>query len=406
MDNNTDDLTDYNLDLSNNMDNNDTLENSNFNNNDNRTKQQSSSYDKRNLSKFNRRYKNDYKRRKRINHMKTIIVFVIIILLILPLVLCVALWMQVSKLQKQVDQLSTIHSQYEISDDHDAKYVYAAEKSSKEEESDVEDHHNEGTDLNTALKHTNEVSDLHADRNHTNEENSDTTNLMEDDNQKIESSIVEKGIYEGKTVYLTFDDGPSIYTNEILDILAEHNVKVTFFVVGKTDTRSKQIYNRILEEGHSLGLHSYSHDYNQIYNSLEDFDKDFTKLWKLLYDTTGYKPSLYRFPGGSDNFVNKSDMKDFIQYINDQSLVYFDWNVENGDAKNLGYTKEQLKDNILKDVAIKDRSIVLMHDTYTKKTTVESLPELLQALILGGAQILPLDKDVEPIQMIKADSVN
>jgi len=222
---------------------------------------------------------------------------------------------------------------------------------------------------------------------------------------QTEDSENTDGIYAGKKVYLTFDDGPSIYTGKILDILADYHVKATFFVIGKTDSKSKELYKRIVEEGHTLGMHSYSHKYSKIYNSVEDFDKDFTKLWKLLYDTTGYKPSIYRFPGGSDNLVNKNGMNDFIRYLNDSSIVYFDWNVVNGDATGIKYTKNQLTKNILNGVAVKKRSIVLMHDSQSKQTTVDSLPGLLEKLIEGGAQVLPLDKDVRPMQMIKADSV-
>ncbi|MFT4143796.1 MAG: polysaccharide deacetylase family protein [Mobilitalea sp.] len=216
---------------------------------------------------------------------------------------------------------------------------------------------------------------------------------------------VTEGIYKDKQVYLTFDDGPSIYTDEILDILQEYGIKATFFVVGKTDEHSIKMYKRIVNEGHTLGMHSYSHRYEKIYNSVKDFDKDFTKLWKLLYDTTGYKPSIYRFPGGSANEVNKHDMKDFIKYLNDADMVYFDWNVLNGDATGVTYTEEQLVENVLGGVEAKKRSIVLMHDSQSKKTTVDSLPTLLDDLLLGGAELLPLNKDVPPIQMIKADSV-
>lgn len=220
---------------------------------------------------------------------------------------------------------------------------------------------------------------------------------------EIESSSI--GIYSGKKVYLTFDDGPSIYSNKILDILAQYNVKATFFVTGKKDQDSKKIYQRIVNEGHTLGMHSYSHVYKQIYKSEEDFDKDFTKLWKLLYDTTGYKPTIYRFPGGSSNQVNDHGMDDFIRYLRNKSIYYYDWNVVSGDATGIEYTKDQLIDNVLKGVAIKGTSIVLMHDVRTKGLTVDSLPELLEALISGGAEILPLDEDVPPIQQIKADSI-
>lgn len=211
--------------------------------------------------------------------------------------------------------------------------------------------------------------------------------------------------FENKTVYLTFDDGPSIYTDDILDILNEYGVKATFFVVGKTDSFSKEMYKRIVDDGHTLGMHSYSHKYDVIYKSIEDFDKDFTKLWNLLYDTTGLEPKIYRFPGGSANEVNKKGMDEFIKYLNEKSIVYYDWNVLNGDATNIKYTEEQLIDNVLTGVEAKKRSIVLMHDAASKEATVKTLPRILKELISGGAQLYPLDANVEPIQMIKADSV-
>lgn len=103
--------------------------------------------------------------------------------------------------------------------------------------------------------------------------------------------------------------------------------------------------------------------------------------------------------------VNKNGMEDFIRYLNKAGVVYFDWNVLNGDATGIEYTKERLIDNVIDGVAIKDNSIVLMHDSQTKQSTVDSLPGLLDILISEEAQILPLDEEVTPIQMIKADTI-
>jgi peptidoglycan-N-acetylglucosamine deacetylase len=256
------------------------------------------------------------------------------------------------------------------------------------------------TDNNNS-KNTTTEDDIQKDSDEKSTSNTSKNNASSED----EINNTNTGIYSGKKVYLSFDDGPSIYTGEILDILKEYDVKATFFVIGKTDVQSKKIYKRIVDEGHILGMHSYSHVYNYIYNSVEDFDKDFTKLWKLLYDTTGYKPTIFRFPGGSANLVNKNGMTDFVQYLKDKKVVYYDWNVENGDATGVKYTKEQLVNNVLNGIAKKDVSIVLMHDAQSKKSTVDSLPELLDTLTLGGAEILPIDIDVPPIQQIKADKV-
>lgn len=319
----------------------------------------------------------DSKRRKRINKIKTAIIITIIFLILLPTLFCIYLGLQVNRLQKQVDKLVAIHNQYQISE-NDSTLAYGAVR-----------------DENSAPDKDNSQSDVNTD-----------TSLISDESKGNSNDGTGKnaGIYAKKKVYLTFDDGPSIYTNQILDILDAYHVKATFFVIGKTDKKSKAIYKRIVEDGHTLGMHSYSHNYNLIYKSVEDFDKDFTKLWNLLYDTTGYKPNIYRFPGGSDNLVNDHGMGDFIQYLNQSHIVYFDWNVVNGDATYINYTKKQLVKNVLNGVATRDNAVVLMHDTQMKKTTVESLQELLDTLISGGAQILPLNEKVSPIQMIKADT--
>jgi len=240
-----------------------------------------------------------------------------------------------------------------------------------------------------------------------------TAELKKDNNKeeavKEEASAKNKeegqGIYEGKKVYLTFDDGPSDNTDRILDILAEYDVKATFFVIGGKKNETLNRYKRIVDEGHTLGMHSYSHNYKEIYKSVEDFEKDFTKLWKLLYDTTGYKPTIYRFPGGSKNSVSKHDMKDFIRFLNKKGITYYDWNVVNGDAEGKDYTEQQMIDNVLSGVAKKKTSIVLMHDGQNKDKTVSILPKILDALISGGAKVLPLDENAPLSQQIKASSV-
>ena len=240
--------------------------------------------------------------------------------------------------------------------------------------------------------------------NKNNTQNTENTENLEyiEDTDSLEDT---KGIYNNKKVYLTFDDGPTNNTDLILDILADYNVKATFFVIGQEDDVSKERYKRIVDEGHILGMHSHSHKYNEIYKSIEDFDKDFTKLWKLLYDTTGCTPTLYRFPGGSLGLSGKKKMKDFISYLDDKGMTYYDWNVVNGDAEGINYTEEQMIENVLNGVAKKRTSIVLMHDGQGKNKTVATLSKILDALISGGAEVLPMDETVPLIQQIKATSV-
>ncbi len=349
----------------------------------------------------------DNNKRKRVNRIKTAIILLIILMLILPTIFCVFLGLKIGQLQKQVNELAAAHGLTEYSEKKtDGNYVYAAIKTSDTLKQayailtpPAAQYYNDTVNNQEKEKSIQEQLDTDKKKNDIN-----TINKDNDSSNKSDPARKE-GIYSGKKVYLTFDDGPSIYTDKILDILDKYHVKATFFVIGKTDKRSKEQYKRIVNEGHTLGMHSYSHNYEQLYNSVEDFDKDFTKLRKLLYDITGYKPSIYRFPGGSDNLVNENGMNKFIHDLNKKSIVYFDWNVVNGDATRITYTKGQLVRNILDGVAKKDRAIVLMHDTQAKKSTVDSLPKLIKALKKGGAQLLPLNKNVTPIQMIKADSI-
>jgi len=199
-------------------------------------------------------------------------------------------------------------------------------------------------------------------------------------------------------VYLTFDDGPSSNTDAILDILKEHGVKATFFVIGKEDEASQELYKRIVEEGHTLGMHSYAHQYSLIYSSLDSFEDDFYHLQSYLKELTGVESLYYRFPGGSSNQVSNTDMGSFISFLDENGVTYYDWNVSSGDATTQAYTKEEIVDHVMNDVVKYKTSIVLLHDSDAKTITVEALSPLIDALQEIGAEILPIDQDTYPVQ--------
>ena len=209
-----------------------------------------------------------------------------------------------------------------------------------------------------------------------------------------------------KKIYLTFDDGPSSNTDEILDILKAYDVKATFFVVGKTDEASRKAYRRIVEEGHTLGMHSYSHSYEDIYDSEEDFQDDMKKLQEYLYELTGVWPRFYRFPGGSSNTVSNIDMQKLADWLTDQGVTYFDWNVASGDAVSRELPAETLLANCLAGIRNQQSCVVLMHDAANKDTTVEALPEIISEIRLQeDAVFLPITDDTVPVQhTIKAQT--
>lgn len=217
-----------------------------------------------------------------------------------------------------------------------------------------------------------------------------------------EDNLAEKG--DEHKVYLTFDGGPDENTNEILDVLAKYNVKATFFVIGSKSDEMKAVYRRIVDEGHTLGMHSYSNSYSTIYSSSDSFEKDVTKLNAYLKKVTGEKSQYYRFPGGSNNEISNVDMSEFIHVLNEKKITYFDWNVSAGDSAS-DYSVQDIVTNVTEGVSKYKTSVVLLHDGDDKSTTVEALGPLIKALQKMKAKILPIDENTNVIQYIKADSV-
>lgn len=208
-----------------------------------------------------------------------------------------------------------------------------------------------------------------------------------------------------KHVYLTFDDGPSENTGAILDILKQYNVKATFFVIGKTDQASIDMYKRIVEEGHSLGIHSYSHKYTQIYESMESFQNDVLSLQAHLKEVTGQEVHLYRFPGGSSNTVSKVSIEDCIRFLSENGFTYFDWNATNGDATGRQISTEEMVSSVTNELEKYQNITVLMHDGAGHQQTVDALSSIIEQLQAQGAQILPITDETAPVQHKKVESV-
>lgn len=196
---------------------------------------------------------------------------------------------------------------------------------------------------------------------------------------------------EGKVVYLTFDDGPSAYTSELLDVLDAYGAKATFFVVG---SGSGNMMRQIVKRGHSIGIHTVSHDYGQIYSSPEAYFDDLMKMQSIIYDHTGVKTTLMRFPGGSSNLVSRKSCEGIMtfltQAVQDAGFQYFDWNVYSGDA---GETKrtEKVVENVIGGIQEHRVSIVLQHDIH--KYSVDAVEDILRWGKRNGYKFLALQND-------------
>lgn len=240
---------------------------------------------------------------------------------------------------------------------------------------------------------------------------SDNDEMTEDSAMNEEqSAVTDEEISHAKhKVYLTFDDGPSVNTEAILDILDEYNIKATFFVLGKEDGTSKERLRMIYERGHTIGMHSYSHVYSEIYGSLEGFKADFWKAKQYLLDTLGADCMFYRFPGGSSNTAGSIDVRECIIFLKEQGVEYYDWNIISGDGSSRKLPKDEIVKNCTESIPNYSTSIILLHDASSKKETVEALPEIIETILaMEETVILPLSEDTKPIQhvVLETDEVS
>lgn len=200
-----------------------------------------------------------------------------------------------------------------------------------------------------------------------------------------------------KTIFLTFDDGPSDRTLEVLDILREKGIKATFFVTGNCPAKGKSIMKKIVDEGHAIGVHTYTHDFKKIYASVNAFLDDFDKIYNLIYEATGVKPTIFRFPGGSKNSFNKGNYRELIAEMTRRGFDYFDWNLSAGDAVSRTPTPvSRCVSNVLNASKGCAHGVVLMHDARPKVTTVEALPEIINGLVRQGFNFDKLSNNINP----------
>ena len=303
-----------------------------------------------------------YDRRKRIRRLKKMIVGTIIVMVVIPVIASIILGIRVCSLQKEVmglkEELTATRKQLESSEETGIYTTATVETSSR--------------DIPEAAELAQEPEE-------------------------------DYSMYD-KRIYLTFDDGPSRNTDKILDILKEHDVKATFFVVGKTDEESVRAYQRIVAEGHTLAMHSYSHKYSEIYASKESFEQDLRQLQEYLYQITGVWPRFYRFPGGSSNTVSKVDMQELIEYLNESGITYFDWNIASGDAISGQLGKDTIVNNCIGGIKAKQECMILMHDASDKNSTVEALSLLIEQVRSSeNAVFLPITDETTTVQHRKAE---
>ena len=196
-----------------------------------------------------------------------------------------------------------------------------------------------------------------------------------------------------KTMYLTFDDGPSEEnTKRVLDILKDRDIKATFFLVGENVRKHPEVARRIVAEGHTIGIHCDSHDYAALYESVDSYVADFEKARQTVYEVTGVETNLFRFPGGSVNAYNQKSGAAIIQEMTDRGYIYYDWNASLEDAVKNPDPKKLIINGVETTLGRK-KVILLAHDVVY--STGICLEELLDSL--PEYEMKPLSEEVHPI---------
>ena len=196
---------------------------------------------------------------------------------------------------------------------------------------------------------------------------------------------------EGRAIYLTFDDGPGPHTQKLLDILDSYGVKATFFVKG---TEYPELMKEIVDRGHSIGIHSVTHIYEEIYVSPEAYFEDLYQMQQIIYENTGIKTTLMRFPGGSSNTVSTDLCKGIMTFleeaVQDAGFQYFDWNVDSNDAGG-ARTVRKVSSNVIKGVKEELVSVVLQHDIHSY--SFDAVEDIIRWGLENGYTFLPLKED-------------
>lgn len=202
---------------------------------------------------------------------------------------------------------------------------------------------------------------------------------------------------EAMVCYLTFDDGPSAVTTQILDTLDTYGIKATFFVTGKASVSDEDVLRDITQRGHTIGVHSYSHDYNAIYASPDAYLADFESMHRRIVEVTGDAPTLFRFPGGSTNAYNFETRDEIIAEMERRGFTFFDWNAAGNDAVAGGLSAAEISGNALASSGGRDRVVLLLHDRADNATTAQALPAVIEGMWARGYRFEPLTNEVEPV---------
>lgn len=242
-------------------------------------------------------------------------------------------------------------------------------------------------DIKVSRRDTNKISDTEYEFVYTAIDSSGNMSIAK---RKI---VIATGV-----ICLTFDDGPSSVTPEVLDVLKENNIKATFFILDYSE-QSKSMIQRIIDEGHTLAIHGMSHDYSKIYASAEATLENFTSLQKKIKKDFNYDVKYVRFPGGASNTISRNYcegvMTEAVKKVQEESLEYYDWNVDVDDAGS-ARTPSEIYNNFVDGILPGVENIVLMHDGEGHMPTAKALQEIINYAKENGYVFTAISENTTP----------
>ena len=343
-----------------------------------------------------------------VRFFKHLILTVTALLIIVPTVMCIILAVDNAKKSAEIDRLSSYIdelTQSSVSSEESSTENSTAEPSSSESVSKEEPTETDSPISSLAETKEPQVSvpeqTTSADTASEEPESQPPQSAPVTDYTELYPELYAER-YEGEyedsenTVYLTFDDGPSVLTANLLYYLRQENVKSTFFVVPERTELCYSMLKEISDAGHSIGIHSASHDYEKIYASVDAFLDDYNEAYQMIVEATGKAPEIYRFPGGSINDYNSDTRNEIIKEMNRRGFTYFDWNVDSNDWQGIGWT--ELYTDTLNAAEELTSPVILFHNTGDRDNTILVIEDVIKALKNKGYKFGCLTQKTKPVQ--------
>lgn len=220
---------------------------------------------------------------------------------------------------------------------------------------------------------------------------------------KRKVNVINRPVYTGVgngVIYLTFDDGPSNITSSILDLLDKYGIKATFFVTNNVNNYPN-ILKRAYNSGHSIGLHTYTHEYSTVYSSVNNYFLDLSKIDNAVYNIIGIHSKIIRFPGGSSNTISRNYsigiMSTLSNEVVNRGYNYFDWNIDSNDAGSDVYNSSNIYKNVINGLSHNKANVVLMHDSGSHNATYMALDSIITYAINNGYRFDILKSNTTPV---------